>query len=291
MPVDFVRLMHHCAPMLNMFVAVLCFTVANFFVKSHPEIPFYQWAFFRAGFILVVAFFYLRIKKVNVLGQNRPLLFLRGLFGTVGIVLYFYTIQNTSLGTATTIQYMSPLFAVAIAYKVFNEPIGKIQIMAFAMALLGVILMKLGDIRLSDRVALLGIIAALASASAYNCIRQLRTTDHPMTVVFYFPLITFPATGFFVVRDWVQPSAEAWLHIFIFSLLNLIAQYLMTISYQQNLVKTVSIIKYIGVVLSFGIGWIYFSEEVTWLTSVGVAFVLFALYINRQRKPKALTQS
>ncbi|MEZ4871735.1 MAG: DMT family transporter [Bdellovibrionales bacterium] len=268
----------------QMFIAVIFFAIASSLVKAHPEIPYYQWAFFRAGFILVIAFIYMRLKRVSVLGNNKKLLLARGIFGTLGVVLFFYTIQNASLGTAATIQYLSPLFAVIIATFFFGEPAGKRQGFAFVLAFLGVLVMNVGDIQLSYVVTGVGVFAAVCSAFAYNCIRLLRTTDHPMTVVFYFPLVTFPLTGVAVWKNWVAPSLEAWVHIFIFAALTMISQYLMTISYQQNLMKKVSIVKYVGVVISFIFGWLFFDEQAHFVTLLGAGIILTALYLNRSPK-------
>mgnify|MGYP002819051601 CR=1 FL=1 len=268
-----------------MLISVICFAFANIFVKAHPEIPFYQWAFFRAGFILIFAYGFMKAKGISALGNNRPLLVTRGIFGTIGIILYFYTVQNTSLGTATTIQYLSPLFAVFIALYFFKEPLNRNNFVAFLLAICGVIVMKYSDITLTGKVTSIGVFAAVCSAIAYNCIRQLKSTDHPMTVVFYFPLVTFPVTGVFVLNHWVTPDITGWIHVLIFCALNMLAQYLMTISYQENQVKTVSIVKYVGVIISFVIGWVGFNEPVTLSMSVGVLLILGALYLNKPQKP------
>lgn len=270
-----------------MLISVLCFTSANLIIKSFPEIPFYQWAFFRAVFIFMVALVYLKAKKIPPTGNNKRLLLLRGLFGSFGILLFFYTLQSTTFGTAASLQYTSPIFAVIIAALFFNEVLGKFHVAAFLLAFLGVITMKFSEIELSLITATLGIVSAFCSGAAYNCIRQLQKTDHPMVVVFYFPLILIPLTLFYVVPQWVWPSRAAWIGIGVFASLNMVAQYLMTISYQQNQIKRVSILKYLGVILSFLFGALLFDEPLELLTILGAAMILGGLYLNKPVKTKA----
>ena len=45
---------------------------------------------------------------------------------------------------------------------------------------------------------------------AHVVVRRLARTEHPLVIVFYFPLVNVPASLPFVVRDFVWPEGIEW---------------------------------------------------------------------------------
>ena len=82
----------------------------------------------------------------------------------------------------------------------------------FAIAFGGVALLKGFDERVSLSFMLVGIISAMFSGMAYTCIRQLKETDHPLVVVFYFPLLATPIMGVLSYFQWVKTNRKGLAH-------------------------------------------------------------------------------
>ncbi|GIR12164.1 MAG: hypothetical protein CM15mP23_07390 [Cryomorphaceae bacterium] len=53
--------------------------------------------------------------------------FARGMFGTIGLCLFFITLQNIPLAGAVTIQYLSPVFTTLFAVVLLGERVKKVQ--------------------------------------------------------------------------------------------------------------------------------------------------------------------
>ena len=93
-----------------MIISSFAFSLMHLCVKAMPHIPVFELVFFRSLGSLLITFFYLNKGKTPIFGNNKKVLFARGIFGTIGLCLFFITLQNIPLAGAVTIQYLSPSF-------------------------------------------------------------------------------------------------------------------------------------------------------------------------------------
>ena len=115
-----------------------------------PHIPVFELVFFRSLGSLLITFFYLNKGRTPIFGNNKKVLFARGIFGTIGLCLFFITLQNIPLAGAVTIQYLSPVFTTLFAVILLGERVKKIQWPFFAFAFMGVCLLKGIDVSLKN---------------------------------------------------------------------------------------------------------------------------------------------
>lgn len=273
-----------------MLLATLLFTLMNVLVKLVPEIPAIEIIFFRSLISLVICFFFLRMQKVAVMGKNKKLLLLRGAVGAFSLVCYFITLQNIPLASAVTLQYLSPVFTTILGIFLLREKVKPLQFLFFGIAFCGILLVKGFDPRVSVLYLLLGIGAAFFAGLAYNIIRKLNTTEHPLVIIFYFPLVTLPLTAYWVISNWVQPQGEEWLYLLLIGILTQVAQYFMTRSYQMEELSKVASLNYIGIVYALGFGYIIFEETFHTLTYIGMMLVLTGVILNVQYKRRLSKQ-
>ena len=173
-----------------MLLAVCFFALMNVAVKFLPHIPAIEIILFRSVFSFIFSYMILKRKSVPVLGNNRKLLVLRGVVGSVGLITFFYTLQNIPLASAVTIQYLGPIFTSILGIFIVKEKVKPKQFVFFAIAFLGVLTIEGFDPRIDALFLGIGIVSALFSGLAYNVIRKLKNTEHPLVIVFYFPLVT-----------------------------------------------------------------------------------------------------
>lgn len=150
---------------------------------------------------------------------NAPLLFWRGLFGGVAVLLYFSAVQLAGVGTATVLNYTYPLWANVLAVPIFKQRVPAAFWVLLAAALAGVWLIvdptaatgapaplpetldaidsasslpgatdptALSPIRLGQ---FAGVASAVAAGAAVLCIKKLRETDESLTILTSFSLI------------------------------------------------------------------------------------------------------
>ncbi len=273
-----------------MLLATFFFALMNVFVKLLPEIPAVEIVFFRSLISLVISAVILKSQGISVWGKQRGWLFLRGMVGAIALVLYFITIQLIPLATAVTIQFITPIFTTIIGIFLNRERVAPIQWLFFLIAFGGIVMIQGFDERVTPDVMLIGVVAAFFAGMAYNIIRRLKTSEHPLVIIFYFPLVTMPLTGGYSAFDWVQPSGIAWLYLLAVGVLTQIAQYYMTRAYQEEELNKVASVSYAGIFYALIFGWVIFGENFNFQTYLGMFVVLIGVVLNlwykQYRMPK-----
>jgi drug/metabolite transporter (DMT)-like permease len=276
-----------------MLVATFLFTTMNVLVKAVPGIPAVEIVFFRSLISLILSYGLLRRARVRVLGNNRKWLVARGGVGAIALVLFFITLQNIPLASAVVIQFLSPIFTAILGIFLVREPVKGWQWVFFGIAFGGILIVQGFDPRISMFYVIIGVIASACAGIAYNIIRKLGTSEHPLVIVFYFPLVTLPLTALYCATvEWKTPQGMEWLILLGIGVLTQFAQLFMTKSYQAEKVSKVASLKYIGIIYALGYGFVFFGETFDAITYGGMALVLAGvignvLYTQRQGKKEA----
>ncbi len=146
------------------------------------------------------------------------------------------------------------------------------------------------DSRIESQYALLGIGSAFFAGLAYNMIRQLKQSEHPLVITFYFPLVSVPVTALLMLGGtWVAPKGMDWAVLFFIGLTAQIAQYFMTRSYQSDELNKVVSLKYIGIVYALIFGYVFFGETFSLEAHLGMLVVLTGVILNIAYKQRSET--
>lgn len=266
-----------------MLMASLSFGLMNVSVKFVHHMPVSEIVFFRAVVQIVLSISILFQLKQSPWGKNPSLLALRGLFGSIGLFCYFYTLQVMPLGNAIVIHYLSPILTTLVAVALGDEKNHPLSYLFFGLCMLGVVVVN----GVSKDVTWAGILAglggALFSAFAYNTIRRLKDLENPNVVVFYFPLITLPLSllvGYFYDDAWRWPVDTEWIWLIMTGVTTQLGQFFMTRAYQSDKASNVSAISYAGILWGAGFGVFLFNESYQWLQFVGMGMVLLGMLLN-----------
>ena len=263
-----------------MLAATFYFAIMNVGIKALSHLPVMEIVFFRCGVSLLLSAAVVYREGVDWKGSNRKLLILRGMFGTVALTTYFITIANMSLGTAVTIQYLSPIFTTILAIFVLGEKVKPLQWLFFIISFSGVLVMKGYDSNIDTKYLLIGLFSAITSAFAYNTIRTLKDKEHPAVVVLHFQLIGTMAGGLFSIGNFEMPEGYDWLWIIVIGVFTQLGQMAMTRALQQEQVANVSIINYTGVVYALIFGSLFFGEIYPVSTISGILLVVSGVALS-----------
>lgn len=233
-----------------MFVATFFFSLMGLCVKLLQEMPVYEVVFFRAWVALLLSYVMIRRGGLNPWGKNRKLLVLRGLFGTGALIGFFTALHHLTMATATTVMQLAPIFTAIISALLLGEVIPRKRWLCFGVAFLGVALIKGSSLEADPFYLMVGMLAALCGAGAYNVIAKLRDTEDSHVIIFYFPLVTVPLVGPYCLSHWVWPTAVEWVLLILVGVLVQIAQYFMTRAYQYGKTSAVSLVTYSAVLLA-----------------------------------------
>ena len=252
----------------------------NVLVKKLGNFPGMEMVLFRCGISMLLCFQILLSNKVNWKGSNRARLIARGTFGTIAVYTFFVTIQNMPLGTAVTIQYLSPIFTTIIAIFLLKEKVKPWQWLFFAVSFAGVLVIKGFDTRISLTMLGIGIVSALASGFAYNMVRSLKEKEHPIVVVLHFQIIGTIAGAAFSLFNWRMPQGVEWVYLIMTGVLTQIGQVNLTKALQLERIANVSIFNYLGIIYALAFGFILFGEQYDWLAFAGIILVIAGVLLN-----------
>lgn len=263
-----------------MLISVLGFSLMNLTVKYLHRIPAIELVFFRSIISLCLCLIAFKRGRINPWGNQKLFLILRGVFGVTALSIFFYTLQKLPLGSAITIQYLSPIFTAFFGIFILGEKVKSLQWLFFLMAFSGIAMVKGFDPNVTPTLFAMGIVSALFSGLAYNCIRKVKDTDHPLVVVFYFPLIATPVMGLLSIFNWIQPLGIEWLLLLAMGILTQIAQVYMTKALQSAEINEVISFKYLGIILALGFDLVLFDVVYSSFALMGIGLVLLGVLSN-----------
>lgn len=252
----------------------------NVFIKKVGHIPAMEVVFFRCFVSLLLCFALLYRDNVPWKGSNRKLLLARGIFGTIALYTFFITLREIPLGTAVTIQYLSPIFTTIIAIFLLNEKVKPVQWLFFLLSFTGILVIKGFDDRVSLTVLGIGVISALASAFAYNMVRSLKEKEHTIVVVLHFQIIGTLVGLFFCFFDWKWPQGWDWFYLIMTGVMTQLGQVNLTKALQLEKIANVSILNYVGVIYALTFGYVFFGEQYGLAAILGIMLVLCGVVLN-----------
>src|SRR6186713_1132859 len=110
-----------------MLVASFAFGLMNVSVKKIQGLPVAEIVLFRSLIQILIGYAFIVNMGISPLGKNKLLLLQRGVFGSLGLLCYFYTLQQMPLGNAVIIYYIAPILTTVLAIWFANEKVRHIQ--------------------------------------------------------------------------------------------------------------------------------------------------------------------
>ncbi len=263
-----------------MVVSVFFFSCMGLMVKLVSHIPSTQVVFFRSVVSISLSFWLLQRQGVSVWGTHRKYLILRGLFGAGALILFYETLQQIPLASAVTIGFLAPIFTTILGIFIAREKVKPVQWLFFLLAFVGVVMVQGFDPRVPWFYLIIGVVATLFSGLAQNFVRKINTQEHPLVIIFYFPLITTPLSGAYSFFHWVPPQGWDWAILITIGLFTQFAQFFMTKSIQLEELSKVSIIRYLSIVYALIFGYIFFDETYSLLAYAGMGLAILGVVAN-----------
>jgi drug/metabolite transporter (DMT)-like permease len=218
---------------------------------------------------LNVAFSYLLLRRAGVRPWgNRPLpLTLRGFLGFGSLSCLYFAVVRLPLADATVLQYTSPMWTAFLAVWVLGEHMQRREVLFAAASAVGVVVITRPSFLFgagAPRLDLIAVAAALAgalfSSGAYVTVRKLGRTEHPLVIVFYFTLVTVPASLPGALAHLVAPTAREWLILLAVGVAAQAGQLYLTHGLQLERAGRATAAGYLQVVFAALWGALFFAE-------------------------------
>ncbi|MCX6116594.1 MAG: DMT family transporter [Proteobacteria bacterium] len=254
------------------------------FPEVASEVSSFVRVFINLIFVIVSAFFIRDSSGKNfglhgLFGDFRPSLWLRGIFGTLSVLTFFFGIKHLGVGEASFLNSSNSIWIALLSPLLLGQKSTMLSWCAVLFGLFGLYLLyqpNFNDAELTARTVALS--SGFFGACAYMMISRAGRSNHPFSMVFYF---TFVASIVHVVwfafsRPRFPTSGLFWMILILAGLVASVAQILMTMAYQKAPAALVSAISFLTPTLSMVLGVVLFRESIGGRAIIGMIVVLFS---------------
>lgn len=258
--------------------AAFCFALMNAFIKMSGDLPSIQKAFFRNLVALIFALIIMKKDHIKIewgKGDGKYL-FLRSLFGTIGILCNFYAVDHLLLSDASMLNKMSPFFAIICSYFVLKEKVNFVQVMGVLGAFVGCLfIVKPSFTNMDSFPSLLGLCGGLCAGIAYTMVRILghRGVKGPF-VVFFFSTFSCIVTLPYLIFNYVPMSGAQLGYLLLAGLAAAGGQFGITAAYFHAPAKEISIYDYSQVIFAALLGFFLFGHVPDLFSFIGYVLII-----------------
>lgn len=168
---------------LSILLSCLFFSFASITVKlisGQVSSLFISFIRFLVGTILIAAALWFTKKGFKV--NDFKYWFLRGFFGVIAMVTFYFAIQMTSSGRATLLSDTYPVFVALYGFIIFREPLRINRALSILLCMAGVLLVFYDNSRYGFMGNLIGLISGAAGGMAVHYIKKAREKNNSIIV-------------------------------------------------------------------------------------------------------------
>ncbi len=268
------------------FLGALLFAVMAVFARlCREEMTFGQLVFARASGAIVVLGVIFRRELKDVFTKGTGILWMRAFFGSVAVFCYYINIYESSIGLATTLNNLAPVFVLLISAFSLKKKVSPFAVVGVALATVGVgVLSMPREGFLEIKVLATGITGALATALAYLSLKKATGRFSSGVVVLCFSIVLL----FFSLLDptvyQVNWQTIPWLALMGMVLTALLAQLFMTISFRAQTATTGATVNLTVVVWAVLGDILILGTHFPLSSALGVLAVLVGVFLCRSRE-------
>lgn len=277
-------------------ISAFCFATMNVFVKLSGDVNSIQKSFFRN---LVAAIFALTLllkskENFNYPIKQIPLLLLRSLFGTLGVLCNFYAVDHLLVADASMLNKLSPFFAIIASSFILKEKANRIQKLSILIALIGAVFIIKPSIDILSNVnSLIGLGGALGAGIAYTCVRKLGLNGVPgVKIVFFFSCFSCLSVLPYIIFNYDSMSTQQLIYLICAGLMAAGGQFAVTAAYTCSPAKEISIFDYSQILFAAILGYFVLNQVPDVFSFIGyiiiISIAVFSFIYQKNRSLNAI---
>ncbi len=265
----------------------LAYSLMAIFVKLTKDTPNQVIVFYRSMIALFFISPWLYRKKNELGGRKKYLYWIRSLSALFAVYCYFYSLKHLSLLNSILLANTAPLFVPLVIWLWLKKRIATKRILSICIGFLGVVLLLQPTSKGWGLATLIGLGTGLFSAIALVGVRQLTKTEKPLSILFYFFLLSAFLSFFpFVIGGELFPEKGERLYVLATGLMSIIYQFFITKTYTSLPPSKAAGFLYLSLVFGGFFDWILWGKLFTYSTLLGVIFVAVGGFLTLYEKPK-----
>jgi len=276
--------------LLSALISALNGAIAKILSESMDPI---EVVFYRNLIGVIIILFSLKKFSVSVDMTKLHLLLLRGLFGALAMLLFFYTIATIPLGEAVVLNKTSPFFVTILAYYFMKETITLRTLFALAIGFIGIIfIMKPFGIEISIE-HILGVLGGFFAAAAYATIKKIKDIyDARIIMLSFMGVGMLLPLGLYLFTPYVEFQIHTdpfiWMLIVFMAIISTASQWFLTRAYSLSRASIIGVVSYTNIPFAIGFGIMLGDSFPDLYTFLGISFVVLGgILVSKKSENKS----
>jgi drug/metabolite transporter (DMT)-like permease len=287
-------------PYLALIIGVISVSTSAILVKF-SESPAGVIAFYRLflSVLLLLPLFLTRYVSELRLITRRDWIYsiIAGVFLALHFILWFESLNYTSVASSTVLVTLQPIFAFLGTYIFFNERISIMTMISGIIAIIGSVIISWGDFRISGSALLGDLLALIACALVTVYLMFGQTVRKRLSLITYtFIVYSFSSLTLFIyviVRNesFIPKQSNDWIYFFLLALVpTLLGHSLFNWSLKWLSTSTISMAILFEPVGAIILAFYLLDEWLIWSQIIGGIIVIagISLFVLGERKARVL---
>ena len=274
--------------LLSALIGALNGAVAKFLSQSMDPIEI---VFYRNLIGVLIVLYSFKKFSVSIDTSKLHLLILRGVFGALAMVLFFYTIATIPLGEAVVLNKTSPFFVTILAYYLMKETITLRIFFALIIGFIGIVfIMKPFGVEISIE-HILGVLGGFFAACAYATIKKIKDIYDARVIMLSFmgigvliPLALFLFTPY--VHFKIHTDIFIWALIVFMAIISTASQWFLTRAYSISQASIIGVVSYSNIPFAIGFGVILGDSLPDLYTFLGIVLIVIGGILVSKKSSK-----
>lgn len=264
--------------MLSIMAAAFFFAAMNVFIKLSGDLPAPQKSFFRNLIAMIFAFMILMRsgEKLSYRKKDLPMLLMRSIFGTIGILCNFYAVDHLLVSDASMLNKLSPFFVIIFSALFLKEKANTVQKISVVIAFIGALFVIKPSMDVFQNInSLIGVMGGLGAGIAYTCVRQLgKQGVKGARVVFFFSSFSCLVLVPYLLVDYHPMTMQQLLCLIGAGLMAAGGQFSITAAYNFAPAKEISVFDYTQVVFAAILGFFFLGQIPDLYSVIGYVIII-----------------
>lgn len=274
--------------LLSALIGALNGAVAKFLSQSMDPIEI---VFYRNLIGVLIVLYSFKKFSVYIDTSKLHLLILRGVFGALAMVLFFYTIATIPLGEAVVLNKTSPFFVTILAYYLMKETITLRIFFALIIGFIGIVfIMKPFGVEISIE-HIFGVLGGFFAACAYATIKKIKDIYDARVIMLSFmgigvliPLALFLFTPY--VHFKIHTDIFIWALIVFMAIISTASQWFLTRAYSISQASIIGVVSYSNIPFAIGFGLILGDSLPDLYTFLGIVLIVIGGILVSKKSSK-----
>lgn len=209
--------------------------------------------------------------------QSLPRQLIRGLLMITTTVLFFSVLGRLPLAEATAINFMAPLFLMAMAPWLLHEAHRLHRWLGVLAGFAGMLVVVRPGAQLDPLGVVLGLATALAFAMFQIATRRV-AKDDPLTTNYYGGLFGTIALTLALPWFWQTPALSIWQWLLLGStgITGFLGHWLQIAAFRKSPATLLAPFSYLQIVAAATLGWLVFGQLPDRTTAIGISLICLA---------------